>query len=841
MANRYWVGGAGTWNTTSTTNWSASSGGASGASVPTAADSVFFDQAGTYTVTCTGALTCLDITVSAGTVTFASGTTPSFAISGSMSLVAATVWSTTGTITFNATATGKTITTNGVSLASPTVFNGVGGGWTLGGALTTTSTVTFTNGTFNTGNFTCSHLSWTTATGTKTLTLGSSTINLSSTASALSFSVSTGLTFNANTSTINLTGDGPTCNTGGQTFNNLRYTNTTGSAISYIIGSGSIANLTIAGPTITGIKEFNFYSSVPTITGTFTANSGTYTSRTFIRSTALGGNRTITAATVAIAYCDFQDITGAGAGSWTGTSIGNCYGNTGITFTAAKTVYWNLAGAQNISATGWATTSGGAPAAANFPLAQDTAIFNNAGSVTGTITFDKAWNLGTVDMSARTSAMTFSTGSLPSIYGSWFNGSGVTPSGTGAITFSGRTTQQLTSAGKTFTQSLEVDNLSGTVQCNDALTLGSTRSLTISSGTLKLAAGTTNTVGSFVTSGFSLKYLQSTTAGTQATISDASGTNTVTYLSIKDSNATGGAVFDASDATNVNAGNNTGWTGLSTSLALTGQSATGSVGTVTTSQAVSNALTGDSAAGSTGTITTSQAVSKTLTGVAATGSVDTVTTSQAVSNALTGVSAQGAVGTVTTSQAVSNALTGVQATGSVGTVTAAQIYSQALTGVQADGAVGTVTTSQAVSNALTGVQAAGEVGTILAINGVALPLSGVSAQGNVGVVTSVYYLTGVSAQGAVGTITTSQAVSNALTGVQAAGAVGTITTSQTCVQALTGVSASGILGTIIPIGWSVIDNAQNANWGVINNAQTGSWSLVNNAQTNTWQLINTEP
>ena len=88
MANRYWVGGSGTWNTTSTTNWSAASGGASGASVPTAADSVFFDQAGTYKVTCTGALTCLDITVSAGTVTFADGTTPTFAISGSMSLVA---------------------------------------------------------------------------------------------------------------------------------------------------------------------------------------------------------------------------------------------------------------------------------------------------------------------------------------------------------------------------------------------------------------------------------------------------------------------------------------------------------------------------------------------------------------------------------------------------------------------------------------------------------------------------------------------------------------------------------------------------------------------------------
>lgn len=52
MANRYWVGGAGTWDASSTTNWSTSSGGAGGASVPTAADDVYFDaNSGTGTVT----------------------------------------------------------------------------------------------------------------------------------------------------------------------------------------------------------------------------------------------------------------------------------------------------------------------------------------------------------------------------------------------------------------------------------------------------------------------------------------------------------------------------------------------------------------------------------------------------------------------------------------------------------------------------------------------------------------------------------------------------------------------------------------------------------------------
>lgn len=43
MANRYWVGGTGTWNSSNTTNWSASSGGAGGDSIPTSSDAAIFD------------------------------------------------------------------------------------------------------------------------------------------------------------------------------------------------------------------------------------------------------------------------------------------------------------------------------------------------------------------------------------------------------------------------------------------------------------------------------------------------------------------------------------------------------------------------------------------------------------------------------------------------------------------------------------------------------------------------------------------------------------------------------------------------------------------------------
>lgn len=43
MADRYWVGGNGTWSSTNTTRWSATSGGAAGASVPTSLDKVYID------------------------------------------------------------------------------------------------------------------------------------------------------------------------------------------------------------------------------------------------------------------------------------------------------------------------------------------------------------------------------------------------------------------------------------------------------------------------------------------------------------------------------------------------------------------------------------------------------------------------------------------------------------------------------------------------------------------------------------------------------------------------------------------------------------------------------
>lgn len=179
MANRYWVLGTGVWSTTATGNWSATSGGAGGASVPTAADSVFFDQAGTYSVTMTGALTCLDITVSAGTVTFATGTTPTLTVSGSMSLAAGTSWF-SGLTTFNSSTTGRTITTNGVNLSGGGItFANVAGGWSLGSSLTFNAALTLTSGALDLNGFdiTCYQFV-SNNTNTRSVAFGSNTIFL---------------------------------------------------------------------------------------------------------------------------------------------------------------------------------------------------------------------------------------------------------------------------------------------------------------------------------------------------------------------------------------------------------------------------------------------------------------------------------------------------------------------------------------------------------------------------------------------------------------------------------------------------------------------------------------
>lgn len=485
MADRYWRGGTGTWSSTNTANWSTSSGGSGGASVPTAADNVFFDAnsntgTGAFTVTMANSpRVCNDFTASGldGTMTLA-GSAIGLTVSGSLTFQATNFTRTyTGGTTFNATTTGKTVTTNGVSFGGAVTFNGAGGGWTLGSALTSSGGVTITLGTFDTsssGNYAITSSSFgSSSLNTRTVNLNASTITCSTGGATLGFTTTTNLTFNAGTSQINLTSPSAGINSAGITFYNVSFTSTSIGGAS-VAGVNTFNNLTITGRTSVGVALFNFEAN-QTINGTLTLGAGTAAAyRTFLASDTIGTTRTLTVNALAAgaADIDFRDITVAGsAAPLTGTRFGDCKGNSGITFPSAKTVYYRqtTSNSWGISGTGaWSATSGGALDATMFPLAQDAAIFPAATypASGSTITINANYNIGTIDMSLRTSnTMTLSRGiAAPTIYGDWTNGTGTTISGSGTITFAGRQTQTITSAGITFTGSINISNLSNTVR-----------------------------------------------------------------------------------------------------------------------------------------------------------------------------------------------------------------------------------------------------------------------------------------------------------------------------------------------------------------------------------------
>lgn len=92
--------------------------------------------------------------------------------------------------------------------------------------------------------------------------------------------------------------------------------------------------------------------------------------------------------------------------------------------------------------------------------------------------------------------------------------------------------------------------------------------------TINYQAGSTQTVNNFTLAGSAgnLVTIQSTSPGTQFGLLKTSGTIAPNYLSIQDSNATGGARWDAYvNGTNNNAGNNTGWIFALAASPVTGQ------------------------------------------------------------------------------------------------------------------------------------------------------------------------------------------------------------------------------------------------------------------------------
>ena len=296
--------------------------------------------------------------------------------------------------------------------------------------------------------------------------------------------------------------------------------------------ASNVLDLTVA--TASGlVVQFTNGSSVRSIN----CPSGNPSLQTISGVTNLYGNLTLIAG-VGSSYAAFDPVFLASA---TITSAGKTLDNvtvngSGITVT--------LADALTLGSASTLTLTQGTFTAANFNVTAGSFSSNNSNTRTlnmgsGTWTLLSAPPPGAWD-TTTTTGLTFnpstSTISVTSAATKAFNGGGLTyynlnQGGAGQTNISG---------------SNAFNNITNTVQ----------------PATLRFTAGTTQTVSNFSLSGTAgnLITINSLTPGSRFTLSKASGTVNAQYLSIQDSNATGGAVWNALTSNgNVNAGNNLGW------------------------------------------------------------------------------------------------------------------------------------------------------------------------------------------------------------------------------------------------------------------------------------------
>ena len=314
--------------------------------------------------------------------------------------------------------------------------------------------------------------------------------------------------------------------------------------VNFDANSGTAATVTVAATAACTTCTINksdinlSLSGSPTFGGIMTLTTGTIT---------LGSN-TLTVAQLASNNSNVRTIdfgTGKIVVSGGNGTVWNFQTNTNIVISGTPVVDFTYSGSTGTRTIANGNVAGGS--ASN-------AISINIKSGTDTAAVGGFWN--TVDFSGFAGTLTGSR----TIYGDWTLSTGMTVGAAStATTFAGTSkTQKITSNGKTMDFPLTFNGANTTFAFQDAFTQGSTRAFTITNGTVQLKAGATTTVGALTTSGTNQKVLQSTSAGSQATLSQASGNANLQYLTVKDIAATGGAKFNALNNC-ITQGNNSGW------------------------------------------------------------------------------------------------------------------------------------------------------------------------------------------------------------------------------------------------------------------------------------------
>lgn len=503
MANKYWAAGvSGNWN--SILSWSDFAiGTPAGAVVPGAGDAAIFNAAsGTVTATLDISPDVQTLTMTGFTGTLAFGTNTISLNSTGTIFTGATTMAVTGTpqiICTNSSATARTITSTAVTEANSISFRITGGT----GGLTLTSTGVFRDLDFTDG---INPTGFAAAIGNNALTVYGN------------FKASTGMTRNAGTQAITFaaTSGTKTIDLAGVTFDCPFTFNGVGGTfqLASALTSGATRTCTLTNGTL----DLNNFTLT---TGLFSStNSNT-------RVLAFGTGKIV--------------LTGTSGTIFT-TSV-----FTNLTVTGTSLVQANNGGAGTRNLT-FGTGAISEANAINFEITSGSDIVSLIGTGGAAKNINFTGFSGTIDIP-----------SSKVVYGNFDAGSAIAISGTSTITFAATSgTKTIRTNALTYGGGFSFNGVGGTWEMQDALTLS--LSLVLTNGTLQLKSGTTNTVGSFATSGTNQKFLSATTPGTQATLSDVSGTNNVSYLTIQDSNATGGAVFEAFTSNfNVDAGNNTGW------------------------------------------------------------------------------------------------------------------------------------------------------------------------------------------------------------------------------------------------------------------------------------------
>jgi hypothetical protein len=603
MANRYWVGGTGTWDGTAGLKWASISNGPGGQNAPTTSDSVFFDSnSNSYTVTIGTGAVCNNLTMTGfpGTLAFGSNSISAATTTIATTFTGDTTYGVSGTPLIKLTATSgftKTITAGNVSEAQSISFEitagtgnvGITGNirslvfsgststltgttaFTLYGDLTFISGITITAGssvrtfagsgtqkitvpsplnlnfpiTFSgTGTY---QLQGNVAVGTstsRTITHTSGTIDLQS-YTLDHFGI---YTSSSSVSSRGFTGTGVynITRTGTATYWDCAvatgFTRSGTASVQFTGTNTSASTLTVLHGT-TGGAEANamsfFFGSAPTVV---LANTNEIADLGVLPSSSITLSGGATGRT----------IYGGFFGGVSTTSSANPFGVLTFASTSATARNIYLSSAYNIIFDGvggsW-QLSAAVSTSVTFTLTNGTFSTNGFNLGVGTFNFNNS------------NTKTLTINSTLTINGGQFIGSatGTTLNNTGTISGSGYTVN---------VPSLNIGNVTttGYIIIGASASSYTINNLTAPSGggaIITLYAGSTlNIAGNLSIDGStgSTNKLQSSVLGTQASISKSSGTIITNNLYIVDSNATGGAIWIApTNYGNIDGGNNLGW------------------------------------------------------------------------------------------------------------------------------------------------------------------------------------------------------------------------------------------------------------------------------------------